>query len=221
MSGVTHAATPATGAESETGVPGSPPAQRKPFVRSLLSGVALAAILAVTWLVVHTAPTDDQWQAAMPVTGQVGDTLAGRNIEATVHDVRIADSVTASTGWAGETTGIWVVVDASAAAVVDDTGALLNVAELQVGDVVYGASTRPGLGTIANQSLSVGIDLTGPLMFEIPRELLSTDAAGSATLRFALDGDTRLDSTLEVPVDLASLDTADSIETDKPVWGNE
>ncbi|HEV7948716.1 MAG TPA: hypothetical protein VGP24_03010 [Glaciihabitans sp.] len=196
-------------------------ARRKPFARSLLSGVALTAILATAWVVKETAPGEEQWQAGMPVAGAIGDTLTGRNIEATVHEVRIAESVTASTGWAGPTTGIWVVAEISVAAVVDDIGIGLGTAELAIGDVVYSASDRPADGTIIGESMTTGLALTGPIMFEISTELLDTADATHATLRFAQSSDSRLDSLIVVPVDLRALDIAKSIETDEPVWGNE
>jgi len=199
----------------------SPPAPRKSFWQYLLSGMLLAVILGVTWVVSHTSPTEEQWQAAMPVTGELGEVLTGRNIEATVHGVQVAEEVVAYTGWAGPTNGVWVVVDVSAAAVVDDNGAALRAAELQVGDVIYTASDRPDFGSILPHGLSTGIHLRGPLMFEVPRELIDSDAAASATVRLGLDSDTRLDSVIEVPVDLAGIEVAASIETDEPVWGNE
>ncbi|MCU1405840.1 MAG: hypothetical protein JWQ43_2143 [Glaciihabitans sp.] len=211
----------AVSAQASTGGKPTLRPPRKSVARYVLNGVGLAVILAVTWVVVHTAPTVDQWQAAMPVVGSVGDTLTGRNIEVTVHNVRIADSVTASNGWAGQTTGTWVVVDASAATLDDEIQSNLELAELQIGDVIYGASNRPGFGSIAGEGLSAGINLTGPLMFEIPRDLLETDAASTALLRFGLDSDPRLDSTIEVPVDLAELDITDQLTTDEPLWGNE
>lgn len=196
-------------------------ARRKPFARYLLSGIVLTAILATAWVVKQTAPGEEQWQAGMPVTGAIGETLTGRNIEATVHEVRIAESVTASTGWTGPTTGIWVVADISAAAVIDDIGTGLGTAELVIGDVIYSASERPDDGTIAGKGMTTGVSLTGPIMFEIPAKLLDTADATGASLRFAQSSDSRLDSVIVVPVDLRALDIAESIETDEPVWGNE
>jgi len=199
----------------------SPRAARKPFWQYLLSGVMLVVILGVTWIVAHTSPNEEEWQAAMPVTGEFGEVLTGRDIEATVHGVQLADEVVAYTGWAGPTSGVWVVVDASVAAVVTDNTVGIGAAELQVGSVIYTASDRPDFGSLLPHSLTTGIHLRGPLMFEIPRELLDSDAAASAIVRLGRDSETRLDSVIEVPVDLTALKVAASIETDKPVWGNE
>ena len=188
-----------------------------PRWRHVANGAGLAAILVIAGLVVHTTPTEEQQQAPIPVRGQIGETLTGRNIRATVDDVRVAESVEASNGWAGPTTGVWVVVDASVEARVAD--ARLAYARLKVGDVTYSASTRPDSATIAETQLSVGIPWTGPLMFELPLTLVSSDAARNAELQFAVDNDPRADSMLVMPVDLYSIDIAEVAETERPVWG--
>jgi hypothetical protein len=187
--------------------------------RHILNGALLVVFLAVGWVVLHSAPTDAQWQAAIPVTGEVGQTLTGRNIEATVSSIRIADSVTASNGWAGETTGVWVVTDVSVAAVLTDYGVSLGTAQLQIGDTLYAASERPDRGTIEGTTLSVGLPQTGPLMFEIPRAALQGDDARGAELQLAANGDPRTDSMIVVPVDLTAIAHEPTITTDAPVWG--
>jgi hypothetical protein len=187
--------------------------------KHVANGAALVGILAVAGVVLHTTPDETQQQSPIVVRGELGETLSGRNIRATVDEVRIADTVTASNGWQGGTTGVWVVVDASAEAVVDDFGAFLGTAVIKIGDTTYSASPRPDQATLATQSLDVGIPRHGPLMFEVPRELVASDAARSAELHFAEASDTRADSLLVVPVDLASLDIRDSIETDELTWG--
>jgi hypothetical protein len=179
----------------------------------------LVALLAVAGVVAHTAPGDAEWQAPITVLGAIGDETSGRNITATVTGVRLADEVVAANGWSGSTEGVWVVVDASVAAAVSDYGALLRAARLQIGDTLYSASSRPDLGTIAGQSLTTGIPLTGPLMFEVPRDILQTDAAADAEVQLGLDADVRVDSLIVVPVDLGSLPVEESIETERPEWG--
>jgi hypothetical protein len=192
---------------------------RTPWWRHVLNAAALVAVLVVARIVSHTAPSEAFWQAPIPVSGVVGEEVTGRNIQATVTQVRAADSVTASTGWTGETTGVWVVVDASVAAVVTDYGALLGTAQLQIGDRVYSASERPDYGTIARKSLYTGIPSTGPLMFEVPRDILSEAAAKDAQIQLAVDSDPRVDSLVVVPVDLTALEVEPSIETGEPEWG--
>lgn len=215
MTGTAASGTDASG----TATPGTAvtvTAARPSRIRPLLNGALLVALLAVAAVVLHTTPTDDEWQGPIPVYGAIGETVAGRNIEATVTDVRIADAVTASNGWAGPTTGIWVVVDASVAAVEDDRAALLGTANLLIGGTTYSASQRPDLATIAGSSLSTGIPYAGPLMFEVPRDAVDSAAARDAELNFAVSNDPRTDSLLVIPVDLTAIDHEDTIETTEP-----
>lgn len=198
-------------------LPDARPASRS-WWRHALNGLVLVAVLAVAAVVAHTAPTKGLWQAPIPVSGAVGDVVAGRNIVATIDQVRVAETVTASNGWAGETTGVWVVVDAGVASVVSDDPARLGSARLQIGGTSFSASTRPAFGTIARQSLTTGIALTGPLMFEVPRAVLDGEAAHEARIQLALDEDRRVDSLIEVPVDLGALPIQSEVQTSEPVW---
>ena len=185
--------------------------------RHVANGAGLVVILVIAGIVAHTTPNDEQQQAPLPVRGQVGETLSGRNIAATVDAVRVAESVEASNGWAGPTAGVWVVVDASVEANV--TESIFGYARLKVGDVTYSASTRPDRATIAATGLSVGIPWTGPLMFELPRLLVSSDASRTAELQLAVDADPRADSMLVMPVDLSAIEIETVVETERPVWG--
>jgi hypothetical protein len=188
-------------------------------LRHVLNGAGLVVILVIAGVVAHTTPSREQQEAAIPVHGQLGETLEGRNIRATVNDVRVAESVEASNGWTGPTSGIWVVVDASVEARVTDL-ATLGYARIKVGDVTYSASTRPDTATIAETGLNVGIPWTGPLMFELPLSLVSSDAARHAELQLAVSNDPRADSMLVMPLDLHAIDIDAVIETDQPVWGD-
>jgi hypothetical protein len=189
---------------------------RGSLLRRAARGAALVLIVAVASVVLRTAPSEAQWQAPIEVRGQLGDRVEGRNIAATVEDVRIARSVTASTGWIGETTGVWVVVDVQAEAVVTEVGALLATAELVLGEDAYSASTRPGLGTLAGQSLAVGVPREGPLMFEVPSDAVTSAVAADALLRLAIARDPRTDSMLVVPVDLSGVDAEEAVTTSAP-----
>ncbi|MCS5713595.1 hypothetical protein NVV95_03385 [Herbiconiux sp. CPCC 205716] len=191
-----------------------------PWWRHALSALVLVALLAIAAVVSDTAPRGGGWQAAIPVEGRVGDTLVGRNIEATVHGVRAADSVQTANGWQGATTGVWIVVDLSVSAVVDDRAALLGNASLRLGDRRYSASDRPGLSALAGLPLSVGVPLTGPLLFEVPRADLDSADGRGARLELGIDSDPRTDSLLVVPVDLTALTTEPSIETEAPLLGD-
>ena len=200
---------------------GPPTRTRVPWWRHVLNGAALVAVLVVAGVVAKTAPSEAVWQGPIPVSGEVGEQLTGRNIQATVEQVRVAREVTASTGWTGETSGVWVVVDASVTSVVDDYGVSLRGARLQVGGTLFSASERPDLGTIEGAVLSTGIPNSGPLMFEVPDDVITSEAGTHAEVQLALDSDVRVDSMIVVPVDLTALPVEDEIETDAPVWGDE
>jgi len=192
---------------------------RMTALKRVANGVGLVVVLAIAWFVTQTTPTEEEWQAPIVVSGDLGETLTGRNIEAVVSEVRIAESVTASNGWAGPTSGVWVVVDTSVSSVVDDFGVSLGTAELVIDGITYSASERPDDGTIARAPLTTAIPLTGPLMFEIPRDLVESEAAASATIQLAVNSDPRADSLLAITVDLSALPLLPSVETDEPIWG--
>jgi len=187
--------------------------------RHVLNGAILLVILVVAGVVQATTPTDDERDAAIAVSGSIGDTLSGRNIAGRVDSVELAHEVSADNGWTGETTGTWVVVEARASAVVDETtGPSLN-AVLRIGDTTYSASSRPRDATIADASLQAGIPVTGALVFEVPSDVLTTPAARAARIEFAAKSDTRADSLVVVTVDLTALDIRDSVSVVSPKEG--
>jgi hypothetical protein len=188
------------------------------MMRKLGNGLVLVVILVIAGFVLHTAPTAAERDAPLYVNGAVDERLVGRNIAATVTSVTLADEVTTSRGWTGTTEGVWVVVDASAEAVTDENGALLY-AWLVIGDATYSASPRPGLGTLANSALSVGIPASGPIMFEVSREAAASVDAATAHVQFAVSNDPRADSLINVEVDLPGAPTAATLDVDEPVWG--
>jgi hypothetical protein len=188
----------------------------RPVLRRLGRGAALVAIIALASVVLRTAPVDSAWQVPFEVHGEAGDRVEGRNIAATVGDVALARTVTASSGWSGATTGIWVVVDVQVEAVVTETAASLATAQLVLGEDTYGASERPGTATVAGTALQVGIPWRGPLLFEVPPDAVVGPYAAEARIQLAASGDTRLDSVLVVPVDLDGLVVQDTITTDAP-----
>jgi hypothetical protein len=187
--------------------------------RRLGNGLGLVVLLAIGWVVSQSTPSEEVWAGPIEVSGEVGESLAGRNIEAVVSEVRIAEEVVASTGWTGTTTGVWVVVDASASAVVQEFGTTLGTAELVVDGTTYSASTRPDTETLAKKGLTVGVPLTGPLMFEVPRELVTSQLAQNSHILLAVNSDPRSDSLIVVEVDLTALPIMPSVETGELVWG--
>ncbi|WEO75795.1 hypothetical protein BJQ94_10395 [Cryobacterium sp. SO2] len=188
--------------------------------RHAANGAALVGILALAAVVLHTAPDRELQQSAIVVPGAVGEQASGRNIAATVHSVAVTETVTAGNGWAGSTPGVWVVVDLSVQALVDDQGAPLGTAVLRVGDSGFSASIRPGDATVAAARLATGIALNGPLMFELPADVVAGAAAGSARLELAANSDPRVDSLIVVPIDLSVLEVQPSLDVAFPERGS-
>ncbi|POH65623.1 MULTISPECIES: hypothetical protein [Cryobacterium] len=187
--------------------------------RYAANGAALLAVLSVASVVLHTTPNRELQHSPMVVAATLAEPASGRDIRATVHSVAITEAVTAGNGWAGSTPGVWVVVELSVEAVVEDRDRTLGTAVLRVGDTEYSASTRPGTATLVSGRPATGIPLTGPLMFELPADVVSAPAAERATLELARNSDPRVDSLLVMPVDLAALDVRPSIDVDLPHWG--
>ena len=187
--------------------------------RHAANGVLLTVILALAAFVLHTTPSREAQQSAIVVPGAIGESASGRNIRATVHSVAVTEAVTAGNGWAGTTPGVWVVVDLTVEALVDDQATPLGTAVLRIGDVSFSASTRPQQGTVAGMALATGIPVHGPLMFEVPASAVQSAPAGDATLELATDSDPRADSLLVVPVDLTALVVQPELDLAFPEWG--
>jgi len=187
----------------------------------LLNGAVLVVVIGLAGVIHQSSPRDEVWQSPIGVYGEIGDTITGRNIEVQVDQVRVTDSVVANNGWAGETTGIWVVVDATVSAVLTDDGSNLNTAQLFIDGITYGASERPDLGTLFKMAMDTGIPQSGPLMFEVPRDIVTSAAAEHTEIQFAFGTDPRADSLAVVVVDLAELETLPEVETSDVVWGKQ
>jgi hypothetical protein len=167
-------------------------------------------LVVVAWFVALVTPGEDQAQAPFHVTAAVGEPATGRNLDVTVTDIRRAGEVSAG-GWSGE--GTWLVVDLDAASVVSESGASLDHVALVVDGVRFRASERPD--SLFEQPLAAGISRSGSVAFELPEATTS----GDAVLEFALDGsDTRLDSMIMVPFDLATVADAGATELAETEW---
>lgn len=170
-----------------------------------------AGLVIAAWFVALATPGEEQIQAPMPVPVAVGEEGIGRNLAATVTDVRRTSELHAG-GWSAE--GNWLVLDVDVAAVTSERLVRLRHAEIVVDGVRYGASERPD--SLADESLSAGIATRGGLAFELPADLDS----GNATLELALSSDRRLDSMIVVEFDLGAVPTAPRDELPETGWAN-
>ena len=172
-----------------------------------------AALLVAAWFVALATPGEDRAQSPFVVAAEMGETATGRNIAATVIDIRRTAEVREHAGgWVAE--GNWVVVDLEVAAVTSEALTRLGHATIEIDGVRYSASDRPD--SLAEVPLSVGIPQSGSLAFELPSELES----GHAVLELALRSDTRLDSMIVLPFDVADVSHVARAELRETGWAN-
>ncbi|MFT4260413.1 hypothetical protein [Microbacterium sp.] len=164
--------------------------------------VALAAVLlAAAWGVVALTPSEDVAQAPFATAATIGEEAVARNLAVTVTDVRASAEVSDAAGWSA--TGTWLVVDLEAASREDQEHALLDIAQLVIGDRTFSATDRGT--TFARHRLVTGVPREGSLAFELPDDALT----GTATLRLGLStgapGETPLDDVITLSIDLDAL----------------
>lgn len=168
-----------------------------------------AGLLVLAWLIALATPDESAHEAPFAVAAAVGEEGVGRNIVVRVDEVRRADSVVAG-NWTAD--GNWLVVDLVASAVVEEFGVSLALATYTVDGRTYRASERPV--SFLQAGLLAGIPQSGSLAFELAEDV----GDGRGKLRFAVNSDPRLDSIVEVTVDLAELETEASVELLPTEW---
>jgi hypothetical protein len=166
-------------------------------------------LVAAAWGVQQLAPASDASVAPFAVSATVGEPAVGRAFEITVTDVRLGDRAVAR-GWSAD--GTWLVVDLEAEARLQETGSSLAHAELVVDGITYRASERPD--SLLQAVLATGIPRAGSLAFELP----DAAALGRGVLILGLDDDTRLDSVVEVAIDLGSVPREGEVELLRDGW---
>ena len=172
--------------------------------------IGVGSIVAA-WFVALVTPGAEVAQAPFIVPAVIGEQATGRNISATISDVRRADRVAESDGaWSAD--GNWLVFDLEIASVVTERGGLLAHAMVEIDGVRYNASERPD--TIAGTPLSAGIPRQGSIAFELPGDL----EAGGGSRELAMNGDTRLDSMIVLPFDLAEVPHVAEAELVETGW---
>ncbi|MGV3713009.1 hypothetical protein [Pseudolysinimonas sp.] len=172
------------------------------------AGLALALL---AFGVSFSAPDTSVMEAPFPTTGSIGDEIVSEHLVVTVHDVSLADEVELEswTGtWEGTTAGIWLVVEATVAGRVDR----VNVdADVLIDGVQYPATGRIDTDALNGRVADAGLPVSGPILIELPADVLEQGGARSAVLRIGPDGDVRLDAVVDVRLDLTALETQDRI----------
>ncbi|HEY7052418.1 MAG TPA: hypothetical protein VH496_09850 [Mycobacterium sp.] len=182
--------------------------------RAVLRLVATLCVIAAAATVWHFLPMPTQVFAPFDVRGSVGQRVAGRPIEATVHDVRIAPEVTASTSGRKKriaATGSWVVVDTTMQATVDPAR---PEAELLLDGNTYRPAERFLLENLdAGGTLNPGIPERGTWVFDVATNLV--DRPAPFILRL-WTGDGRLDSRLVISIGKHDASRQDVVALTRP-----
>lgn len=184
-------------------------------VKTVLAWALAVVLVGAAWAVTLIAPSDDAGRDTFVTTMTDGERGAGRNIAATVTQVRTTDAVASEDDWSAE--GNWLVVDLAAEAVVDQPSGYLRGAILIIGDRTFSASTRgPDAMTLLDAQLVPGVPTSGSLMFELPDDAF--ESAG--VLRLSTSTTAWGDSILELPIDLAAAPHVDEIVVTDREWTN-
>lgn len=175
---------------------------------------AIAAVLVIgAWMLTVLAPSDDAGRDAFVTPMTLGQPAEGRNIAATVIDVRTTDTITAADGWTAD--GTWVVVGLSAEAVSSQSTGYLRGANLLIDGRTFSATQRgPDEMTLLATQLVPGVATSGSLMFELPDDALH----GEGRLRLSTSESPWGDTILELTIDLDALEHVDEIAVPDVEW---
>jgi hypothetical protein len=183
--------------------------------RRVLRGPAIIvisiALVAASFAVRLTQPSREDRQAPFIATAVIGQAVEGRDLVLTPEDVYLADRITTSS-WVGETEGVWLVIDAT-------IGSRLEIATpyatMTVGALQYTSSDRPDDAALGG-TVAPGLPQSGSFVFELPESVIDDPGAGHAVVRFATAFQVRLDSAIELSLDLTSLRHESSVALQDP-----
>lgn len=177
-------------------------------MRPALVGAAGVGLVLLAYGATLISPSEEVLLPQFAVTGELGDELVSQHHVVTVHDAEVADVVELDS-WEGTTAGLWFVGEATIAGRVETV--TVDV-DLFVDGVRYESSGRADSDTVDGRIAEAGLPQTGPILIELPADILDAPGARSAVLRVGPSGDTRLDSVIEVRLDLTDLDRHDRLE---------
>jgi len=176
------------------------------------SGIGL---LLLAFGVSFSTPGDETIHAPFAETGDVGEQIASAHLVATVNDLVLAEVVELGS-WRGTTAGIWLVVDATIAARAERSGV---EADVFVDGVRYRATARVTSASLTGRVADAGFPVSGSILVELPADVRELPGARSAVLRLGPALDTRLDSVIELTIDLTGLDVVEVAERTTPRAG--
>lgn len=169
-------------------------------------------VLALAFGVAFTTPSDAQVEAPFAATGSLGEQIVSRHLLATADDVALAREVDLD-GWTGTTAGVWLVVDAT----LEGRVARTTVdADVLIDGVRYASTSRTSTDTVDGRVVDPGFPVTGSILVELPADVRDLPGARSAVLRIGPGGDSRLDSVIELTLDLTAIEVRETLERDTP-----
>ena len=178
---------------------------------AVVTVILTVALVGAAFLVRLTEPSDEQSQEPFVSGAVFGQQVEGRDLTFVAEDAYLADRLTSSE-WIGETEGVWVVVDATIGA---KLGTTLPYVTLRVGDLTYVISSRAGDAALGG-SLEAGLPQHGSFVFELPREVVASAEATHAVARFSNGYRVRLDSAIDLVLDLTALRHEKSVALQDP-----
>ena len=170
-----------------------------------------AALLAAAFTVRATQPTDEEQVKPFVTTAVLGQQVEGRDLVFTAADAYLADRVTTAS-WVGDSEGVWLVIDAT---IGSKLGIATPYATMTLGDLRYTSSDRPD-DAVLGGSLDPGLPQSGSFVFELPLSALEGPDATRAVVRFATAFQVRLDSAIDMTLDLTQLEHQSSAALQPP-----
>jgi hypothetical protein len=170
-------------------------------VKRIPAVLALIALVGGALALHLTKPSDEDLQGPFVTPATFGEQVEGRNLTWIAENAYLADRLT-SPEWVGETEGVWLVIEGTIGSKLDITSPDVSVL---VGERRYEASDRPG-DAVLGDSLDAGLPQAGAFVFELPRSVLDSPEGTWMTARIATGFRVRLDSAIDMVLDLTQLD---------------
>jgi hypothetical protein len=174
------------------------------------TGIAAGlGLLLLSFGVALSTPDETFVEAPFATRAEIGEQAASQHLVATIREVSLAQEVYLGS-WRGTTSGVWLVVEGTASATRERTGIQ---ADLFLDGARFAATGRADSSTtIDGGVIDAGFTVSGPLLIELPADVRELPGAGSAVLRLGSGLDTRLDSVIELVIDLTALEVTERVE---------
>jgi hypothetical protein len=181
-------------------------------MRRALAVPAAVGLLALAFGVAYSSPGDSQVYQPFAVSGQLGDEIVSQHLVATVHGAELAEVVELGS-WRGTTAGVWLVVDATVQARSERSTV---DAKVFIDGVLYPGTNRTSTDTVDGRVADSGFPVTGSILIELPADVQELPGAATATLQLSTGGDVRLDSVIQLTLDLTAYPIEARVERETP-----